>query len=194
MREDPVPQRVVAMVGRRANRVVHCLVDFTRQDVEIIVDGIAVIPGVNQCRCPRSCQQRRGPACQQRGITDLAVGSVFKKLVVCRVDHEQVGFVAGQFFHHRGHAIAGIADAAGVDHFPGVPVVGRRQKLLQPTGKRCPMVVGSSVGRRAAEAEDAVGAGGFLLWELLIIEIRKLGRRRFEHNVARVGRPLAEQG
>ena len=115
---------------------------------------------------------RDGPDAPHRfGHADhLVIGSVLQKLIVAGVDNEQVGFVVDEFFGQHGHPIAGVADAAGIDHFPLPRWVGLRQHRPKPAAKRCQVGVGSAVGRRAADAKDAVRIRLFIEGELLRVE------------------------
>ena len=87
---------------------------------------------------------------------DARVGTPLEEFVVPAVDDEQIGLVANQLFHQHGDAIAGVRDAAAVDDLPVATRIGRGQKPAKPADKRCAIVVGATVGRRTAQAEDAV--------------------------------------
>lgn len=75
--------------------------------------------------------ERPEAAHRPRGGDDPAVGALLEELVVAGVDEEEVRMIADQLLHQERHPVAGVADAAGVEHLPGSRRVGGGQQLAQ---------------------------------------------------------------
>ena len=75
----------------------------------------------------------------------MVVGSFFEKFVVACINDEKVRLVMDQFLHQMCHPIAGVADAAGVDHLPVFIPVGDWQQFAEPTGKGGSVIVRAAV-------------------------------------------------
>ena len=106
----------------------------------------------------------------------LGVGPALEELVLARVDDEKIRLVAGQLGHQPLDPVAGVADRPGVDHLPFPRWVGLGQERAEPAGERGVIEERPAVGRRAAQADDPVGAWRLVPGKSLVVERLALAR------------------
>jgi hypothetical protein len=190
-------QRVIASVGRKADRGVEQCVDLAGHPVLLAGRGPAIRPhgadrGAHDGIGARPADHRPEPGDARIGLDEAGVRASFEEFVVPRVDDESVGLEVCQFLHERRFPVAGIAHAAGVDHFPVPAGIDARQHLAQPAAVGGEVVVRVTVSRRPPEAEDAERVLRLGLRKLLRIEVEELVARGMHHGAA-VGRLLLDE-
>lgn len=114
-------QGVVAFVISRSHGLIEDGGDLTFQLVGF--PGVRFVRSPNQAReaavSARFAEDRAQSTDRLGHFDEAGVGPAFEKFVVSAVDDKKVGLVVGDFFHEGGHAVTGVADAAGIDHLPG---------------------------------------------------------------------------
>ena len=178
MRDDAAAEGVVAAVIRRPDRIRQNRIDLggqLRRLRRVFEDGRK--HEAQRCVSTGAAEQSRRGRSPFADLEHPRVCAALQKLVVPRVDHEQVRLVGGQLLHQRGDPVAGVADSAGIDHFPVPARVGRRKVGPQPAAERSAVVVGPAVRGRAADAENAVRVRRLRVREPLPVEPAVFVRR-----------------
>ncbi len=111
-----------------------------------------------------------------------------------RVEDEEVGLVLRQFAGQHFDPVACVANAPGVDDFPLPRRVHLRQKRPQKPDEGGPVVIGSAVGSRPAQAENSIRSWGLVAQKGLAIKQRLPILRRHHDRTSGSGRALGEQG
>ena len=145
-------------------------------------------------RGPGPARDGPQPAHRARHADQTIVRSPFQELVLTGIDDHQIRFVTQQLFRQYRHAIAGVADASGVDNLPLARRIGFGQELSQPPAERGGVVVRSAIGRRTAQTKNAIGSARLLLGETLRIEQGQLIVRGDHLGAATGSTAFHEQG
>ena len=91
---------------------------------------------------------------KRRSFFDHVIGSVFQKLIVTGVEHDQVWLIIEYLFNDRRQAIAGIRNTAAIDDVVLPGLVGRPKAQLKPGRERSFDRIRTTLNRRSANTKN----------------------------------------
>ncbi len=165
VRDDAAPPGLVVMIFFQPAAIIEQRFDFGGQDGpagwrlgrRLVLSAQKRFPRQVECAPMRCGSQRRVDQLATAG--NVVEGARFEEFVVARAKDDQVGLIVEHFGEHRHQPIAGVGNAAAVDHFPLARWIGRGQCDFEPGGERRFDAERPASDRGSPQHEHAVLAG-----------------------------------